>query len=70
MTLPVGMDYHLAEVTGSYGREAALAAIYAPFRAKCACGWVGPNRDDRHAAEEDAGEHDKAANDEDGVWER
>lgn len=54
--LPVGMDYHLADV---------IEVKKAPFRewqARCGCGWLGPVRVAKTAANEDAAAHDISAN--------
>lgn len=55
MPVNVGHDYHLAEVE----RYATLGV----YRAECAaCGWHGPDRDTKRAADDDATAHDIASN--------
>lgn len=57
MTLRVGFDYHLAEA------EKAGLVTARPWVARCtACGWVGPSRGDKTAAQDDALTHDVTEN--------
>lgn len=59
MPVKTGYDYHLAEV----GRHTRGAPPVRYFEAYCdACGWVGPERTTRGAAEDDAAAHDVASN--------
>jgi hypothetical protein len=56
MDLKPGHDYHLAEA-----RSAGLGRYVATCNG---CGWSGPTRDTRRAADDDAAAHDIAENDE------
>ena len=54
--LRVGHDYHLAEV-----KRAGVSVHW--YEASCdACGWIGPKRDTRAAADDDAIAHDTTEN--------
>jgi len=59
--LRTGFDYHLAEV-----QKVTLISRRKPnvsyFAACDACGWRGPNRDTKGAAEDDAAAHDVTEN--------
>jgi hypothetical protein len=52
------MTYHLAEV----GHNPMPAGIPPVFYARCACGWIGPDRGTKAAAEDDCYAHDVTEN--------
>ena len=58
--LRVGFDYHLAEVHRSVRYPEGGTRSY--FAACDACGWQGPQRLSKSAAEDDATAHDNAEN--------
>jgi len=59
MSKPRHGDYHLAEVITLRGDMYKLRG----YRAKCAaCGWFGPDRETKSAAEDDCVAHDTTEN--------